>query len=259
MNFIDLFSAPLNGEPLPSNEALISVETVFLATSALIACLVCIFLVFNYGRRIQFSGRQRKDLVEGLMQPELARGLAKLDEEAISAPLDSENNPFPDDISPPYYHSQIWTEATALRDYVDWEEPFESDPDWDDATLRDEESKWFKDSEKRRRERKEKYKRMRSWEIEERKIYAKRKKAIEENARAEAEASIPQMEISLLGGGFSFLLEFSTVIVIIFAIIILGVLGTFEGKEIATILAAIAGYVLGKASSQATEKKEPNP
>ena len=42
-----------------------------------------------------------------------------------------------------------------------------------------------------------------------------------------------------------------------FAIIVLGVLGIFEGKEIATVFAAIAGYVLGKASSKATEKTEP--
>jgi len=54
--------------------------------------------------------------------------------------------------------------------------------------------------------------------------------------------------ISLLGGGFSFLLEFSTVIVIIFAVVILSIIGILKNQEIATILAAIAGYVLGKAT-----------
>jgi Na+/H+-dicarboxylate symporter len=57
------------------------------------------------------------------------------------------------------------------------------------------------------------------------------------------------MDISLLGGGWSFLLEFSTVIVIIFTLLILGIASVIQGKDIVTILASIAGYVLGKATS----------
>jgi hypothetical protein len=38
---------------------------------------------------------------------------------------------------------------------------------------------------------------------------------------------------------------------------ILGVLNILEGKDIATILAAIAGYVLGKASSASSGKSSP--
>jgi hypothetical protein len=64
------------------------------------------------------------------------------------------------------------------------------------------------------------------------------------------------MDISLLGGGFSFLLEFSTVIVIIFTLLILGLIGSLGGNEISTILASIAGYVLGKATSTQSKEKE---
>ncbi|HEY6250780.1 MAG TPA: hypothetical protein VI685_12535 [Candidatus Angelobacter sp.] len=56
--------------------------------------------------------------------------------------------------------------------------------------------------------------------------------------------------------GWAFLLEFSTVIVIIFALLVLGILETLDGREIATILAAIAGYVLGKASGGAKKSQE---
>lgn len=45
-------------------------------------------------------------------------------------------------------------------------------------------------------------------------------------------------------------LEFGTVIVIIFAVLSLAVLGVLGGQETSTILAAIAGYVLGKATKR---------
>jgi hypothetical protein len=51
-------------------------------------------------------------------------------------------------------------------------------------------------------------------------------------------------------------LEFSTVIVIIFALLTLGILGILEGREIATILTAIAGYVLGKATATTKQPKK---
>lgn len=47
------------------------------------------------------------------------------------------------------------------------------------------------------------------------------------------------------------------VIVIIFTLLILGILGTLEGKEISTILAAIAGYVLGKATAGTRQQEIP--
>jgi hypothetical protein len=78
---------------------------------------------------------------------------------------------------------------------------------------------------------------------------------VNEGTNKRAQKFVPQsLDISLLGGGWAFLLEFSTVIVIIFAIVILGILGVLAGEQISTILAAIAGYVLGKASGGGATK-----
>jgi hypothetical protein len=46
-----------------------------------------------------------------------------------------------------------------------------------------------------------------------------------------------------------FVLEFTTIIFIVFAVLALGLLGVLTSEPIATILAAIAGYVLGKSTS----------
>ena len=59
------------------------------------------------------------------------------------------------------------------------------------------------------------------------------------------------VDLSVLRGrGAEFVLEFTTVVVIIFAAIILGVLGILEPQQIGTLLAAIAGYVLGRATTR---------
>jgi hypothetical protein len=55
---------------------------------------------------------------------------------------------------------------------------------------------------------------------------------------------------ALRGRGAEFVLEFTTVVVIIFAALILGVLRILSTEQIGTLLAAIAGYVLGRATSR---------
>jgi hypothetical protein len=94
------------------------------------------------------------------------------------------------------------------------------------------------------------------WEDEERVRYENRRQGCEKLAMERAEKRVPtSFDISLLGGGYAFLLEFSTVMVIIFTLLILGILKIMEGKDISTILAAIAGYVLGKATSGSKANK----
>jgi hypothetical protein len=56
---------------------------------------------------------------------------------------------------------------------------------------------------------------------------------------------------ALLGRGPEFVLEFTTVVVIIFAAVILGILKVLDTQQIGTLLAAIAGYVLGRATTRA--------
>lgn len=53
----------------------------------------------------------------------------------------------------------------------------------------------------------------------------------------------------LRGRGTEFVLEFTAVVTLVFAVTILGLLSILDGQSIATLLAAIAGYVLGRASS----------
>ncbi len=57
----------------------------------------------------------------------------------------------------------------------------------------------------------------------------------------------------LRGRGAEFVLEFTAIVVIIFAAMSLGILGILNPEQIGTLLAAIAGYVLGKASSRSRE------
>ena len=57
---------------------------------------------------------------------------------------------------------------------------------------------------------------------------------------------------ALRGRGPEFVLEFTAIIVIIFAAVILGIGNVLGNEQIGTLLAAIAGYVLGKAASRGT-------
>ena len=60
------------------------------------------------------------------------------------------------------------------------------------------------------------------------------------------------VDLSVLRGrGPEFVLEFTTVVVIIFAAVSLGVLHILDTQQIGTLLAAIAGYVLGRATTRA--------
>ena len=74
------------------------------------------------------------------------------------------------------------------------------------------------------------------------------RKRIEEEAKSFAQSLVPANVSINEEYGASFYIEFGTVLVIIFAILALSVLGQIDGQQAATILAAIVGYVLGKAT-----------
>jgi hypothetical protein len=82
-------------------------------------------------------------------------------------------------------------------------------------------------------------------------------------ARKDAEvraATAGDVDLSALRGrGAEFVLEFTTVVVIIFAAVVLGVLDILGTEQIGTLLAAIAGYVLGRATSRAKTTAETGP
>jgi hypothetical protein len=97
------------------------------------------------------------------------------------------------------------------------------------------------------------------WEINERFTHGYRQEQLDAfqkkrakmviDERKRAEDLLPTMDVSSFGGGWVFVLEFTTIIFIVFAVLSLGLLGVLKSEPIATILAAIAGYVLGKSTS----------
>jgi len=76
------------------------------------------------------------------------------------------------------------------------------------------------------------------------------RKEVERKAEASANKALKVDFSALRGRGPEFVLEFTAIIVIIFAATILGVGGVLDSNQIGTLLAAIAGYVLGKAASR---------
>lgn len=71
-----------------------------------------------------------------------------------------------------------------------------------------------------------------------------------QTARQEAEILVP-LSLSVAGMDITgtFFIELTAILTIIFGILILGLLGVLGTREISPILAAIAGYVLGKTTS----------
>jgi hypothetical protein len=186
-------------------------------------------LVFFFGRRLHTSAYLRESLVEGAKQQELKPLLQELHDRAMAGPLDPSQPP-PDEYGP---LGRLWEPHRY---------PFAS------ADKPPDESPGAKE------ERAQRLAEVKKWETEERTRYEQERQKVVMEAARRAEKRIPQsIDMALLGGGWTFLLEFSTVMVIIFTLLILAILRTLEGREIATILAAIAGYVLGKASAGAAK------
>jgi hypothetical protein len=91
-------------------------------------------------------------------------------------------------------------------------------------------------------------------------FYQKDLKGAQEEGRDQAKRAM-QVDLSALRGrGPEFVLEFTAIVVIIFAAAILGVMGLLGSNQIGTLLAAIAGYVLGKsvAGTRSGQTEEPN-
>jgi len=75
-------------------------------------------------------------------------------------------------------------------------------------------------------------------------------KAAEVAAQKQARRALTVDFSALRGRGPEFVLEFTAVVVIIFAAVILGVVERLSSEQIGTLLAAIAGYVLGKGATR---------
>ena len=87
-------------------------------------------------------------------------------------------------------------------------------------------------------------------------IYEKDIEKAKRKAEHRANRLIDDMDLSALRGrGAEFVLEFTAVVVIIFAAVILGILEILGEQQIGTLLAAIAGYVLGKATTESRRSR----
>ena len=85
------------------------------------------------------------------------------------------------------------------------------------------------------------------WFTKEKENFREDLKSLEKEAKKEASSMTPEsFKTSVFGGDWKFILEFSTVLIIIFSLLTLASIDKIDGQEIATILAAIAGYVLGR-------------
>jgi hypothetical protein len=80
--------------------------------------------------------------------------------------------------------------------------------------------------------------------------YRRDQREVSTKAAARADESMNVDLAVLRGRGAEFVLEFTTIVVLIFAAMALGILGILETQQIGTLLAAIAGYVLGRASTR---------
>jgi len=89
----------------------------------------------------------------------------------------------------------------------------------------------------------------RGYQQEQLTAYYRERARLTKEERERAIQLLPTMDASSFGGGWVFVLEFTTIIFIVFAVLALGLLGVLTSEPIATILAAVAGYVLGKSTT----------
>jgi hypothetical protein len=96
----------------------------------------------------------------------------------------------------------------------------------------------------------------------ERKAKSLRSEAIhdaEEEAKKESDRALGVLDFStVMGRGPEFILQFTAVVTIVFVVLALGLTGKLASQQSGTILAAIAGYVLGQSASR-REPREKTP
>ena len=218
----------------PEGVISLSLTSAVLAFVAFSACVICILLVVSWGRKLEKQAFQRESIVEALAIREANLHKSELYNRIRWEPIDPLNFPLPDEAAG-YGVQYFWQNKPFVLNY-DPTRP--ENYDYSDAD-------------------KIAMTKLKEWGIAEEKRIEAKKLEIEKEAKERARQTIPEsMDKSLLGGGFTFILEFSTVIVIIFSVVILGIIGILQSQEIATILAAIAGYVLGKATGFLPSSKD---
>jgi hypothetical protein len=258
LKFVLQTTTPTNGltstpttTPLEGSSILTPEMGGLLAFAALFVCIGCIYMVIRWGRTLEKQDFQRDSILDAIANQEAAGLIAQLDQKVYLEAIDPENHPFPDEAGT-YTLYDFWLNYQTFLSYDPTTDIFYNDPKWAPEQKAQKQLEFNQDKRAKTA--------LKIWGKEELKRYESEKKKIRDDARKKADKRLPStMDRSLLGGGFSFILEFSTVIVIIFSVVILGVIGIVAGRDIVTILAAIAGYVLGKASASIQSQKTEQP
>lgn len=131
--------------------------------------------------------------------------LRELRDKAMEGPLDPRNPP-PDGYGPMW---RLWGPPELTREF------FEPAPFPEVPPSRDEDMNAYRERKKTREDKRlQRLDAIKKWEAEERTRFEVLRQQAEGRAAALAQKKIPSsIDISLLGGGWAFLLEFSTVIV----------------------------------------------
>jgi hypothetical protein len=205
-------------------------------------------MVFFFGRQIQTSAYLRSSLVSAVRLQELQNLMRELEDRRSRGPLDPTKPP------PKGFEAEaeyVWR-SDFRAEGPSAPQSWNATPEQIEQARRDRE-----EAEAREKARRAPFE---TWIKEELERYGNLCEAAERQASQSAEDRVPKsMDISLLGGGWSFLLEFSTVIVILFILLCMGILNSINGKDAVTILASIAGYVLGKASAAVQTRHAQSP
>lgn len=162
-------------------------------------------------------------------------------------------------ITPPGMPSRRPGGYTTIQD--GWsEDPWEDSEAYgiDTTDMSDEEKNLYdnyqKDRKSYEKSRQEWYRRR---DIKEEEFYYNQLDVVRTEAE-EAATRAADVDISIFRGrGPAFVLEFTAVVVIIFSAVILGILGVLNSNQIGTLLAAIAGYVLGRSTTGTGDNQRP--
>ena len=94
---------------------MVELDVSILAIFALSACVVCLYLVFFFGRKLQLQSHLRNTLVDGTVEQAVDRSRRMLDEQAYAAPLDPIKNPFPPEASEIGISHNLWLGDAEVR------------------------------------------------------------------------------------------------------------------------------------------------
>lgn len=130
------------------------------------------------------------------------------------------------------------------------DEPINRDPTEEERKqIEQEKERRRRERDRREEERKIRERYREAYEEEQLRLYREELLRERNAARERARALVPDIDVSSFGGGWIFVLEFTTIIFIVFAALALGFVAVLSSEQIGTILASIAGYVLGKSAT----------